>query len=230
MPPQLEKIYKKIEKQIISDILTLEGTVELTILNILTRLIRLQQITSGFISNERGKEKELLYKPKLDALIEEIETIIDNEEYTVVWCKFTKSIDLISEKLKGLKIKHVILDGRVTSKKKKDDIWKTYQKDPDIHVFIGQVESGGFGIELFKEDSDPKKYQHDITYEGTYSYDTKEQTEGRIHRHGQKSTCRYVNLIVKDTIDEKIEKSRTEKKKLIDEIIEKGPRRFFNGK
>uniref|UniRef100_A0A6H1ZS03 Putative SNF2-related protein n=1 Tax=viral metagenome TaxID=1070528 RepID=A0A6H1ZS03_9ZZZZ len=230
MPPQLEKIYRKIEKQIISEIITLEGTVELTILNILTRLIRLQQITSGYVSEGKGKEKELPFKPKLEALIEELETIIDNEEYAIVWCRFTKSIDLISERLKDLNINHVILDGRVTNKKEKDNIWKTYQKDPDMWVFIGQVESGGFGIELFKEDSNPEKSQHDITYEGMYSVDIKEQSEGRIHRYGQKSTCRYINLIVKNTIDEKIEKIRVDKKILIDEIIEMGPRRFFDAK
>ena len=134
---------------------------------------------------------------------------------------------MISNTLKSKKIKHSILDGRVTNKDEKYKRWKSYQEDENMHVFVGQKESGGFGIELFKMESSSEKYQHDITYEDTFSYDVSEQAQGRIHRLGQKSTCRYVNLLLKDTIDEKIYKSRLEKKKLIDEIMNVGPVNFL---
>jgi len=227
MPKELKDIYESVKSKIMSEITTLEGTMELTIINILAKFIRLQQITSGFVSTGKGKEKELLHTPKLDALMEEVESIIENDEHVVIWCKFHKSIDMISNTLKSKKIKHSILDGRVTNKDEKYKRWKSYQEDENMHVFVGQKESGGFGIELFKMESSSEKYQHDITYEDTFSYDVSEQAQGRIHRLGQKSTCRYVNLLLKDTIDEKIYKSRLEKKKLIDEIMNIGPVNFL---
>lgn len=224
---ELKKIYKDVERKILSEIKTIKGTTSLKITSILTKLLRLQQITSGFVSEGRGKEVKLVDTPKLDALIEEIDTIMNYEESVIVWCRFRYSIDMIVEKLKQKDIKYLVMDGRVTSKKEKYRIWKGFQESKNINVFIGQIESGGFGIELFKKDSDPKKKQNMVIYENLWAPDIREQAMGRIHRIGQRSICRYVDIVVKNTIDMRILDTIKKKKRIVDVIMKRGVENFL---
>lgn len=218
--------YNLLKKGIISEIETEERNKKLTTLNIFERLIRLQQFTSGFISKGKGTEQKLKETPKLDALVEEVETIIENEESVVIWCRFSHTIDMIAERLKKHNV--LILDGRVTNKKKKYSIWREFQKSKDKNILIAQSESGGFGIELFKENPNEKaKYEHSIIYENTWSPDTREQLKARILRSGLKSVCRVVDITVKDTIDETILNVLRRKKEIADIVEKIGIKQFL---
>jgi SNF2 family DNA or RNA helicase len=224
MEPSLKNLYMDVKRQIISEIETMEGKTTLILPSILAKLMRLQQITAGFTVKD-NKTVELLQKPKLSALIEMLEIIVENEESTIVWCRFLKSISMISETLTRLKIKHLTMSGEDKDKEKYSK-WKGFQVS-NIPVFIGQVESGGVGIELFKLDSDSSKTQHTIFYENTFSLDVREQAKARVHRIGQKSTCLYVDLVIKDSIDEMILSSLVQKKNISDQILEVGVKKFL---
>ncbi|MHA2344963.1 MAG: helicase-related protein [Candidatus Hodarchaeales archaeon] len=141
--------------------------------------------------------------PKLDALIEQVELVMDAEESCVVWCRFHKTMDMIEEALKKKKIRCVTMSGKDSGKQKYAK-WTGFQKDKNLNVFIGQVEAGGIGIELFKEDSIAEKHQHMFFYENTWSLDVRDQAEGRIHRIGQNSTCVYVDVIMNGTENQEI--------------------------
>jgi len=224
MPYELEKIYRKIQSEVLGEIRTLEGSAQFRVNNILTKLLRLQQVTSGFIRDEvSGAIQELELKPKLDALIEQIQIILDAEESVIVWCRFLHSIDMIKERLENERIKCITMSGQDKNKYIK---WKTFQKSKEIKVFIGQIESGGLGIELFKENS-TNKNQYMIFYENTWSLDVRQQATGRIHRIGQKSHCVYIDLIMKNTIDEKILKTLEGNKKVADMILKYGANGFL---
>jgi len=220
MPSDLRQLYVDVKRQIISEIETQEGTTTLIIPSILAKLLRLQQITAGFTVKD-GKTVQLVQQPKLEALIEHIELIIDQEESAIIWCRFLKSISMIADRLSRLGIKHVTMSGEDKDKDKFNK-WKGYQQSKDTNIFIGQVESGGIGIELFKMDSLEEKTQYSIFYENTYSLDVREQAKSRVHRIGQKSTCMYTDLIVEDSIDEFIIKSLEQKKNVADMILDGG--------
>ena len=214
MSYSLSKIYNSVKKKVIEEILE-DGSTKSNPINILTKLIRLQQVTAGFLIEETGGPIiPLKETPKLDALIEDTELIIDAEESVVIWCRFRESIRLISERLKDLNIKYIIMHGGTKDKGK---AWGDFQKDKTIPVFIGQQESGGIGIELFKLES-KAKYQHTRFYEHVWQFDVRDQAIDRIHRIGQESICIYKDLIVKDTIDQKIFQVNLEKK-MISEIL-----------
>jgi len=216
--------YDSLQSRIISDIETEMGTKRFEINNILTKLLRLQQFTSGFIKDVDIKETKLTRTPKLDTILDEIDSIVDADEAVVVWCRFLFSIDMISEGLKKLKINYLTMSGRDKDKYSK---WKTYQQSKDIKVFIAQVQSGGIGIELFKEGSSASKTQHNIFYENTWSLDVREQAMGRIHRIGQRSVCRYVDIIIENTIDERILDTIKGNKQIAEEIYKRGIRGFL---
>lgn len=228
MSPELEKIYTSVKKQILSEIATKGGSTTLSVTNILTRLLRLQQVTSGFIPDKKkGEYVELRETPKLDALVEEVMTILDAEESVVIWCRFLKSIDMISKRLGQYGIAHTTMSGEDTNKEARYKKWKNFQESKLIDVFVGQITSGGIGIELFKFDSIPDKSQHMVFYENTWTMDDRDQAIGRIHRIGQKSVCRYIDIIVMNTIDEKILTCVSENKRIADAIVEGGLEKFL---
>lgn len=215
--PYTQDTYEEVERHVIAEIMAESGTATLTIKSIFTRIIRLQQLTSGFTVDEYGEPVALQETPKLDSLIEHIELITDMGEAVVVWCRFLKSIDLISERLTKLKIPHSFMSGQT---KDKYERWKNFQTSKTINVFIAQIESGGVGTELFKKDSD-SRHQYMIFYENSWSADVRTQAIDRIHRIGQTSTCIYLDLILKGTIDEKILDSLEKRRTLAEEILSK---------
>ncbi len=216
---ELKRIYNIVKEKVLAEIDTESGTKKLEITNILVKLLRLQTVTSGFIKDNNGQISRLRYTPKLDALTEEVESIVDAEEHVVIWVKFLHTIEMIESELKKRRIPVITMSGRDKDKFAK---WKGFQKSKTKHVFVAQIESGGIGIELFKLDSSKLNTQHMIFYENVYSLDVRLQASDRIHRIGQKSACRYVDIVVKDTIDERILEIIQDNKKVADLIIERG--------
>jgi SNF2 family DNA or RNA helicase len=213
---KLKDIYLEVQDNVIRELREIEieqNTINIT--NALTKLLRLQQITAGFIKNEEGVEVELTNTPKLDALIEEILTITEAEESAVVWCRFKKSIKMIQERLKNVGIKCITMDGDT---KDKYSAWKGFQTS-NIPVFVGQIKAGGIGIELFKEDSSEDKSQYNIFYENDWVTGVREQAEGRTDRIGQKSRVVYVDIFIKNTIDTRILEVVKGDKKVADIIL-----------
>jgi len=223
---ELRETYETVKHQILGEINTSQGNMAFNINNILTRLLRLQQITSGFITLN-NRITELKSRPKLDALIDEVESIVDANESVVIWCRFLKSIDMISAALTSRGISNVTMSGVDKGKQTRYKKWKSFQTEEKLSAFMGQVESGGFGIELFKLDSNELKSQHMIFYENTWSLDTRMQAMDRIHRIGQKSLCRYVDLVVEDTIDQKLLDTLSQNQQIADLILEEGVKSFL---
>jgi SNF2 family DNA or RNA helicase len=222
------KNYNEAQKKVLAIIETEQaGRAVVNITSVLTKLLRLQQLTSGFAKDKiTGEEKVMAMTPKLDALIEQVELVMDAEESCVVWCRFHKTMDMIEEALKKKKIRCVTMSGKDSGKQKYAK-WTGFQKDKNLNVFIGQVEAGGIGIELFKEDSIAKKHQHMFFYENTWSLDVRDQAEGRIHRIGQNSTCVYVDVIMNGTIDVKIRNVLKENQEIADYILDHGVSHFL---
>jgi len=227
MEDSLQRIYDKLQKKIISEIETAEGTAVINILHIFTKLIRLQQVTSGYIKDEDNIIKDLKQTPKLDAVMEEIYTVLDSNESVIIWCKFRYTISLISKKLTKNKVLHTVMTGS-DNPKQKTQKWKGFQKSKTINVFIGQVVAGGIGIELFKIDS-TEEYQHILFVENTFVLDHREQAIGRNEqRIGQNAKCRIVDFVVKRTIDEKILNTIKQDKKISDMIMKGGVRKWLS--
>jgi len=233
------KQYEELKKNILADIETEYGsrTVVKTT-NILTKLLRLQQFTSGFAvgvgdeadfdSLENIKTKQTKDTPKLDALLEQVDKIVDAGESVVVWARFHKTLDMISTALTKLKIKNVVMSGHDNAKEKYKK-WKGFQKSQTINVFVCQIQTGAYGVELFKHDSTTDKSQHNLIYENDWSLGVRTQMTGRTHRIGQKSTVMYTDIVMKGTIDERLLKAIADNSSIADSIVERGVKGFLDG-
>uniref|UniRef100_A0A6M3K1M9 Putative helicase n=2 Tax=viral metagenome TaxID=1070528 RepID=A0A6M3K1M9_9ZZZZ len=215
--------YNRAKKEILAELETEQGLARVNMQHIFTKIIRLQQITSGFTKNERDENVRLIHTPKLDALIEEIEMILEEKESIIIWCKFLFTIKTISDILNNKNINHIIMTGKDKDKTSK---WRTFQIS-GCPIFIGQVVAGGIGIELFKENT-MDEYQHTIFMENEFSLDVRDQATGRSYgRIGQRAKSRIVDITIKNTIDEKILNTLNKNRDISDLIMEKGAINFI---
>lgn len=189
LPDEIVKV-DLLEKSLYKRLATESAILEYEILadNPLSRLIKLRQLCSGFIKLEDGTIIETKNE-KLSILQELLESFEDDKKI-VIFAEFKYSIHKIEELLKKLKIKYVTLDGDQKDK----TIWRKFQTDKSIRVFIGQYQSANAGIDLFASDTI-------IYYEPTTRSVVLEQSRDRIHRTGQTNKCSYIHLLTKGTVE-----------------------------
>ena len=107
---------------------------------------------------------------------------------------------------------------------KQDDRQQTVDNFQDMNsplrFFVGQPKTGGYGITLTAANTM-------IYYSNSYDLEIRLQSEDRAHRIGQKKAVTYIDLIVEDTIDEKIVKSLREKINLAGEVLGEEQKRWL---
>ena len=175
-------LYKKLATE--SAILEYEILAE----NPLSRLVKLRQLCSGHIKLEDGTIIEV--KNEKLSILEELLEGYEDDKKIVIFAEFKYSIGKISELLKKMKLKHVVLDGDQKDK----TIWRKFQADKSIRVIVCQYQTASAGIDLFSSDTI-------IYYEPTLRSNTLEQSRDRIHRTGQKNKCSYIHLLTKGTVE-----------------------------
>lgn len=185
---------------------------EVTAANILTKLLRLQQITGGFLKTDDGIETKVS-TAKLDILKDKLDDLLSENKKAVIFAKFTSEIRTIEALIKDcLKVNYIIISGE-TPIKQRGDIIKSFQEDEQIKICIAQLQTAGVGITLHSADTA-------VFYSLDYNYANFEQAKSRIHRIGQKNNCTYIYLIAKGTIDEKIMKALGKKEDIAKRIVD----------
>ena len=219
LPDELIKV-DLAEKALYKKLATESALLEYEILaeNPLSRLVKLRQLASGHIKLESGEIKEV--KTEKLAILEELLDGFEDDKKVVIFAEFKYSIAKITELLKKLKIKHVILDGEQKDK----TIWRKFQNDASIRVIVCQYQTAAAGIDLFASDTI-------IYYEPTLRSNILEQSRDRIHRSGQKNKCSYIHLLTKGTVEVDIYRALAGysdfNEKLFTEYME-GYKRSFN--
>lgn len=189
LPDEIIKV-DQAEKTLYKKLATESAILEYEILaeNPLSRLVKLRQLCSGHIKLDNGEILEVKNE-KLNILQELLEGYEDDKKI-VIFAEFKYSIGKISELLKSMKIKHVILDGDQKDK----TIWRKFQADKKIRVIVCQYQTASAGIDLFASDTI-------IYYEPTLRSNTLEQSRDRIHRTGQANKCSYIHLLTRGTVE-----------------------------
>jgi SNF2 family DNA or RNA helicase len=198
--------YKKLVKDSFAEL----SKGEITITNVLTKILRLSQLTGGFLSNDKDFKVQKISNAKLQALDDIIENVLESNQKLVVIVRFIPEIKAICKLLEKKKIKFSLITGEV--KNRAEEIEK-FQNNPEIKVFVGQIATAGLGITLTASSTM-------VFYSLDYSMSNFEQAQGRIHRVGQKQNCTYIYLIARNTIDEKVLQALKDKSNLAKSLID----------
>lgn len=176
----------------------------------ITQILKLREITAGFL-----KEKEEYYAFDNNK-IKVITDVMESKEHIVIFCIFHKEIDEIARHLSSKKMAkdYGIIAGNITGKLREQNIEAFQNKELD--AMIVQVEAGGVGIDLFAADTA-------IYLSNAYNWDSRDQSESRIHRIGQTRKCTYIDVLAtidgKPTIDHDIRTIIAKKKSFADYML-----------
>jgi SNF2 family DNA or RNA helicase len=225
MTPRQTEFYKKMAKQLAleiqEDLEDAEVNKRMTADHILTKLLRLAQITSGHVkwdatvSIAAGIEQidSVEKNPKVEAIVEMLtDPAKDKNGKTIVWACFNEDVRVVSERLKELGIKHVGYKPQICDEYRvagPAEAEKVLNTDRDCKVFIGNPASAGTGLNLLgydreNEDAYDTYVDHQIYMSCNWSAVHRSQSEDRAHRRGTRCNVRITDLTVPGTIDEEI--------------------------
>lgn len=202
---------QKLYKQFVKDSCTELSKGEATATNVLTRLLRLQQITGGFLRPDEDSERyEQVSTAKLDALEDIIDTSVSEGKKLVIIARFIPEITEICKMLESKKIKYAKVCGEVKDRAAEVD---AFQNNPECMVFVGQLQTVSMGLTLTAASTL-------VFYSLSYNFADYSQARARIHRIGQRNTCQYIHLVVKDTIDEVVLHALKAKENIASKIVD----------
>lgn len=205
LEPKAMSIYRSLVKDSFAEL----GKSEVTVTNVLTKLLRLSQLTGGFLGNDEGSVCQQVSKSKLEALEDIVDNAVQSGEKIVVIARFLAEIKAIKKLLEKKHILYSQVSGEV---KDRGTQIHSFQNDPTVSVFIGQIATAGLGITLTAASTM-------VFYSLDYSMSNFEQTKARIHRTGQQKNCTYIYLVAKNTVDEKVLNSLQNKADLAKALV-----------
>lgn len=192
LEPKAMKLYSNLEKESYTQ---MAGS-EVSAVNVLTRLLRLSQITGGHLTDDEGDDNAVS-TVKLEALSDIVDSAVAEGRKLVVMARFIPELNDIQELLEKKGVVYAVVRGGV---KDRDEKIRRFQEDDDCRVFVGQIAAAGLGITLTAASTM-------VFYSLDYSMSNFEQAKARIHRVSQKENCLYIYLIAKNTVDRKVLRS-----------------------
>ena len=198
LEPKAQAMYKMIAEDCYAE---LNNETDVTARNILTQLLRLSQVTGGYIRNDNNNDALQVSSAKMDALEDIVDTCVEEGRKVVVFARFVPEIEAIARMLQKKGIGYSLIYG--ATKDRAEQV-KQFQEDPEIKVFVGQLQTTGMGLTLTAANVA-------VFYSLDFSFANYEQSRARIHRIGQKEKCLYIHLVCKNTVDEKVMKALQKK-------------------
>ena len=195
----------------------LEGSGTITATTVLTKLLRLQQFTGGFLVEDAADRPKLVSRGKLDALEDILlDYVVEGRKKLVIFARFLPEIheiEALCKKVLGkADMRAVAIYGDI-KKEERGAIVQQFQTDPATTVFIGQIDTAGTGITLTAADTC-------VYYSVNFNFATYSQSLSRIHRIGQRNTCSYIHLVAEKSIDETILQALAKKEDLAKTILD----------
>lgn len=184
----------------------------LTVQNQLTRLLRLQQITGGFMPSD-DKVQLPLANDRIGAMMQEIEGM---QGKVIIWARFRAELEAIAQALRTAYGSRSIAEyhGGVSTTERAEgrDLFQTH---PDVWFFVAQQASGGYGLKLTAADNV-------IYYSNDFSLEHRLQSEDRPIALDKPQGVAYLDLQAPGTVDEKIVAALRGKKEIADALLDSG--------
>lgn len=216
LEPEVQRAYRQLQRDKVAE---LEGLGRVTAAQIVTQMLRLSQLTGGYLALD-DRSQARVSKAKLSLLRETLGDLLGAGEKVVVFARFRAEIrDILA------------LAGELAGPGGVRGIWgeapgrdygaavADFQEKPGVRVFVAQIQAAGAGITLHAAHTA-------IFYSLDYSYLNYDQAKARIHRIGQKQPCAYLHLLARGTIDEEVMAALKNKRCIAEDIVDNWRRVF----
>lgn len=202
-------IYQEMDKEFVATIEEQSEIQKIVAPIVITKMLRLQQITGGFLPLEDNTITQV-GSEKLNAFSDFLEDY-PKDQKLVVFARFIPELRALKEICEKQGFTTGLLTGAT---KNRGELVNSFQEDPNPQVLLIQIQTGGLGITLTKASTA-------VFYSCDFSYANYEQAKARIHRIGQEQKVTYIHFVAKDTIDEVILEALESKRDVAELVVDK---------
>ena len=205
LTPEQKRVYGQMKSMALAE---LKGKM-ITTVNVITQLMRLQQITCGHFKADDGSMQEIKNN-RIDELMDVLEEL---EGKAIIWAHWRHDITTIVREIeKEYPGSVMTYYGDTTVEDRQKAIKEIQNPESKVRFLVGTPQTAGYGITLTGASTM-------IYYSNGYDLEKRQQSEARIDRIGQKKPMTYIDILAEDTIDEKIVKSLRKKVNIATEIM-----------
>jgi len=208
---ELTSEQKNLYDQMKKTAVTLLDDMEMVTANaVITQLLRLHQISCGFVNTDDGNVVEIKNNrmSELLAILEEL------NGKAIIWANYRHDILAIENEISKIYgSTSVATYFGDTDGEERQNIVDRFQEDEELRFFIGQPRTGGYGLTLTAASTV-------IYYSNSYDLEVRLQSEDRAHRIGQSNAVTYIDLIAQKTVDEKIVGALRKKINIATQVLE----------
>lgn len=184
-------LYRKLVKEwIIEDSFKTGETIDAT--HKLKRIVRLQQLTSGYLPDEEGRVHRV-HTAKIDTVFADLEEIIEANEKVIIFHRFThEGLEYYERACNTYGSEHVFRiagDVDTTIRTHSIDLFNTSKAGC---IFICQTQSGGIGISFASA-------THAFFVSQGFNFDDEQQARDRIYSPGDRKCVTYFR--VRNSVD-----------------------------
>jgi len=208
LEPKAQRIYDSLDRHFWAGVE--KGEVSAT--NALVKLLRLQQVTSGWIPLEGEEQLEQVSHAKVDALKDLLMDILTTEP-VVVFGRFHSDLDAVRDVAKKLDRRYAEISGRI-----KDGLTSDATMSKDVDLLGVQIQSGGVGIDLSRS-------CYGVFFSTGFSLGDVLQARSRLYRPGQNRPTTFIHILCEDTIDVRICEALRARENIIESILRYGGQR-----
>lgn len=221
MTPRQKAAYLEMERLLIARLSESEyDDVFATAANQLVMILRLTQITSGFVPDENGIIHRFVPNPKLDVLEEVVREQLPYHQI-IVWARYTEDVASICERMRNLNPIAIVGEQAIPKIRQRgipvpsrDDAKRLFQSGAN-RLLVANPEAGGEGLNLYAASLA-------IYYSQGYSLKHRLQSEDRCHRSGSEihEKVTYLDLICENSVDEIVSAALAGKKAVADVVVD----------
>mgnify|MGYP005989219727 FL=1 len=207
LTPEQKKAYEQMKK---SAVALLDGMEIVTANAVITQLLRLHQISCGFVNTDDGNVIEL----KNNRMSELMGILEELQGKAIIWANYRHDILAIEKEISKVHgSSSVATYFGDTDGEERQTIVERFQESEDLRFFVGQPRTGGYGLTLTAANTV-------IYYSNNYDLEVRLQSEDRAHRIGQTSAVTYIDLIAPKTVDQTIVNALRKKINIATQVLE----------
>lgn len=204
------KLYQRLKQDAIAEVDALTGETGRVVSRvIITNLLRLMQVTGGFVRVTDGRDLDV-GSEKLDAFADLVAEMLPRR--VVVFCRFRHSMSRLEEVVQDMGIPAFMMHGDVPPEDR-NTLLEKFRK-VDAGVLICQLQVASVGMDLTCSDV---AFFYDLDYDLMHYI----QARGRLHRHGQRNNVTFYHLLADKTIDTRVYKALLLRSELVSSIVDR---------
>jgi SNF2 family DNA or RNA helicase len=172
----------------------LESLEHVSATSVITQILRLHQLLCGHLVDEQGEVHDVPERRTATLL----DVLSQHDGKAIIWVSYDHTVHKLRRALaaeyKSEGVVAAFWGGNRSTRLEDETRFKT---DPHCRFLIATPGAGGVGNNWTAADLV-------IYYSNTYDLELRAQSEDRAHRFGQDRHVTYVDLVVRDSVDEKI--------------------------